>query len=79
MIFIGAPQLVQTKGDGRSTDCLPVIFVIGDVADRGWQGEDQVVVLDVQQIGLATFQPAPAGTALALRTVAVATGVVGNL
>jgi hypothetical protein len=38
-----------------------------------------MVVIHRQQFGLACFQPALGGTGLTLRTVAVATGVVGDL
>ena len=38
-----------------------------------------MVVIHRQQVSLAVLQPAPGGTALALRTVPVAAGVVGDL
>jgi len=38
-----------------------------------------MVVIHRQQISLAVLQPASSGAALALRTVPVATGVVGDL
>jgi hypothetical protein len=55
------------------------IVVIGNVTDRCRQREHHVVVIHRQQVSLAVFQPASGGTALALRTVAVAAGVVGDL
>ena len=55
------------------------LVVKGDVADRCWQGKDDVVVLDRQEVGLAGLQPAPGGGGLTLRTMAVAAGVVGDL
>ena len=38
-----------------------------------------MVIIHRQQFGLARFEPALGGTGLALRTMAVATGVVGDL
>ena len=50
----------------------------GDVGDLGRQREDDVEVSDRQQVGLALGEPGARGGALALRTVAVATGVIGD-
>ena len=55
------------------------LVVIRDITDRRWQGEDQVIVVHGQEVCLASFQPAPGGAGLALRAVAVAAGVVGDL
>jgi hypothetical protein len=55
------------------------LVVIGEVADRCWQGEDQVIVLDRQEVCLAGFKPAPGRTGLTLRTMPVPTRVVGDL
>ena len=55
------------------------LVVPGDVADRRGQGEDHVVILHGQQIGLAGLQPAPGRTGLTLGAMPVATGVVGDL
>ena len=49
-----------------------------DRADRGRQGEDDVIVGDWQKLRLALFEPLPRRRALALRAVAVAAGVVGD-
>jgi len=49
-----------------------------DRADRGRQGEDDVIVGDWQKLHLALFEPLPRRRALALRAVAVAAGVVGD-
>ena len=48
-------------------------------ADRRGQREDDVVVLDRQQIGLARLEPALCGAGLALRAMAVPARVVGDL
>ena len=55
------------------------LVLVGDVGDRGRQGEDEVEVGHGQEIGLALRQPVPCGGALTLRAVAVAAGVVGDL
>ena len=49
-----------------------------DGADRGRQGEDEVIVGNRQQLGLAVFKPLPRRAGLTLRAVAVAAGVVGD-
>ena len=54
------------------------LVVIGDVGDRGRQGEDHVVVGDRQKFGLARGEPVPGGRPLALRAMPVAAGVVGD-
>jgi hypothetical protein len=50
----------------------------GDVGDLGRQREDDMEVSDRQQVGLALGEPGARGRALALRTVAIATGVIGD-
>ena len=45
-------------------------------ADRGRQGEDDVIVGNRQELGLAVFEPSPRGGRLALRAVAIPAGVV---
>ena len=52
---------------------------IGDGADRCRHGEHHVVVRHRQQLGLAVGEPLPGSRPLALRAMAVATGVVGDL
>src|SRR5262249_46847353 len=54
------------------------LVVVGDGADLRRQGEHDVEVGHLQQLGLARLQPLPRLTALALRTVPVAAGVVGD-
>ena len=55
------------------------LVAIGEVTDRRWQGEHQVVILDRQQVGLARFEPAMSGATLAPGAMAVTAGVVGDL
>ncbi len=70
----------QGLGGSPEQDVIDHGFVlVGDIADRGRQREDQVVVLHRQQVVLACLQPAPGGGALALGAVPVAAGVVGDL
>jgi hypothetical protein len=55
------------------------LVVVSDGGDRGRQGEDDVEVGPRQELGFALRQPVPGGGALALRAVAVAARVVGDL
>jgi hypothetical protein len=50
------------------------LVLVGDGADLGRQGEDEVEVADRQQIGLAGGKPVSRRRALALGTMAVAAG-----
>ena len=54
------------------------LVVEGDVGDLGGQREHDVEVADRQQVGLALGQPGARRCALALGTVPVAAGVVGD-
>ena len=49
-----------------------------DGADRGRQGEDDVIVGNRQELRLAVFEPSPRGGRLALRAVTIPAGVVGD-
>ena len=49
-----------------------------DGADRRRQGEDDVIVGNRQKLRLAVFEPLPRRGGLALRTVAIAAGIVGD-
>ena len=70
----------QSLGSGLEQQSVDHrLVVIGDIADRCRQGEHNVVVIHRQQVSLAVLQPAPGGAALALRTMPVAAGVVGDL
>lgn len=55
------------------------LVVIVDLIDGSRQGEHDVVLLDGQQIGLASLEPALGGTALALWAVPIPAGVVSDL
>src|SRR5678816_583435 len=55
------------------------LVLVGDVGDRRRQREHHVVILYRQQIGLTRLKPTLRGTGLALRTVAIAARVVGDL
>lgn len=57
---------------------LPFVLV-GDVRDRFGQREDQVEIPHGQQFGLARRQPSPGCPGLAFGTVAIATGIVGDV
>jgi hypothetical protein len=66
---------------GRSAEQQVVdhrLVLVGDWSDLGWQREDQMEIADRQQIGLAGGKPVPRRCALALGTMAVAAGVVGD-
>ncbi len=69
----------QRLGGGPEQEVVDGGLVLErDGADRGRQGEDDVVVGNRQQLGLAVFEPSPRGGRLALRAVAVAAGIVGD-
>jgi len=68
----------QRVGDGLEEQIVDDgLVLIGKIAQLLGQGEDDVEVVDREELRLAGFEPALRGTRLALRTVAVATGVVG--
>ncbi len=75
---------IGRDGEQRLGRCLEQqgidrrLVLVGDGADRCRQGEDDVVVGDWQQIGLARRKPRNRRPPLALRAVAVATGVECN-
>jgi hypothetical protein len=79
VLGIGADR-EQGLGGGLEQEAVDHRFiVIGDLPDRRRQGEDHMVVLHRQQVGLAGGQPALGHRPLALGAVAVAAGVVGDL
>jgi hypothetical protein len=49
-----------------------------DGADRSWQGEDEVIVGNRQEFGLAFLKPFPRRRGLTLRAMPVAAGIVGD-
>ncbi len=70
----------QRLGGGLEQEAIDHgLVLIGDVGDRGRQGEDDVVVGHRQQLGLARGEPVLGRRALALGAVPVAAGIVGDL
>ena len=70
----------QSLGSGLEQEAVDYRLVVpGDVADGCWQGEDQVIVIHGQEVGLTGLEPAPGRSGLALRTMAVTAGVIGDL
>ncbi len=80
-------QMLRVGGDGQQSLGSNVeqqaidhgLVLVGDVGDRRRQREHHVVVLHRQQISLTGLEPAPRGTGLALRAMAIAARVVGDL
>ena len=69
----------QRLGGGPEQEVVDGGLVLErDGADRGRQGEDEVIIRNRQEFGLAVFEPLPRRGGLALRTVAVAAGIVGD-
>src|SRR5580700_8109760 len=54
------------------------LVVERDRADRGRQGEDDVIIGDRQEFGLTLGEPLPRRRALTLRAMPVAAGIVGD-
>jgi hypothetical protein len=54
------------------------LVLVGNRGDLGWQGEDQMEIADREQVGLAGREPVLRRRALALGTMAIAAGVVGD-
>jgi hypothetical protein len=82
---LGAQMLgIGSDGEqrlGRSAEQQVVdhrLVLVGDWSNLGGQREDQMEIADRQQIGLAGGEPVLRRRALALGTVAIATGVVGD-
>ena len=69
----------QRLGGGPEQEVVDGGLVLErDRADRRRQGEDDVIIGDRQELGLALGEPLPRRRALTLRAVAVAAGVVGD-
>ena len=65
----------QRLGGGPEQEVVDGGLVLErDGADRSRQGEDDVIVGNRQELGLAVFEPLPRRGSLALRAVAVAAG-----
>jgi hypothetical protein len=79
MSAIGGDGAQRFGSDLKQQSIDQRLVVIPDCADRCWQGEDYVVIVNRQQFGLPRFEPALRSTALTLRAMPVAAGVVGDL
>ena len=79
MLRIGGDRAQRLGGDVEQQPVDKRLVVPGDGTDRRGQREDDVVILDRQQVGLACLEPAVRGAGLALRAVAVAARVIGDL
>jgi len=79
VLAIGGNRKQCLGGDVEQHAVDECFVLVRERSDRRWQGEHEVVGLDRQQIGLPRFKPALGGTRLALRAMAVAAGVVGDL
>jgi len=70
---------LERPGDGVEQDGIDHGLVVeGDPGDVGRHGEDDVEVRHRQQIGLTVGEPAVARRALALWTMPVAAGIIGD-
>ena len=65
----GGPEQEVVDGD---------LVVERDGADRRGQGEEDMIIGDRQELGLALGEPLPRGCALTLRAMPVAAGVMGD-
>ncbi len=69
----------QRLGGGPEQEVVDGGLVLErDRADRGRQGEDDMIVGNRQQLRLALCEPLPRRRALTLRAVPVAAGIVGD-
>jgi hypothetical protein len=79
-------QMLRVGGDrgqrvGRGPEQEVVddgLVVERDGADRRWKGENDVIVGNRREFGLAVFEPLPRRGGLTLRAMAVAAGIVGD-
>ena len=72
VVNVSAAVLNREVVDGR-------LVLERDGADRGRQGEDDVVVGNREQLRLPFFKPSPGGGRLTLRTMPISAGVVSDL
>src|SRR5687767_10000704 len=79
MLGIGSDGAQGLGGEFEQQTVDHRLVVIGDLGDRCRQGEDHVVIVYRQKVGLTGLEPASRGAALALRAMPVAAGVVGDL
>ena len=74
MLRVGGDRGQRLRG-GPEQEVVDGRLVLGrDGADRSRQGEDDVIIGNRQELGLAVFEPSPRGGRLALRAVAIPAG-----
>jgi hypothetical protein len=78
MLWVGGDGGERLGGGPEQEVVDGGLVVERDGADRRRQGEDDMIVGNRQQLRLAVFEPLPRGGGLALRTVAIAAGIVGD-
>ena len=76
---IGGDGAQRLRRDLEQQSVEHALVVPGERGDQCRQGEDDIVILDRQQFAAARFEPAARGAGLALRAVAIAARVVGNV
>ena len=74
MLGVGGDRGQRLRGRREQEVVDGRLVVERDGADRGRQGEDDVIVGNRQELRLAVFEPSPRRGRLALRAVAVAAG-----
>jgi len=77
MLRVGGDGGQRLRGGSEQEVVDGCLVLERDGADRGRQGEDEVIVGNRQQLRLAVFEPLPRGGSLTLWAVAVAAGIVG--
>ncbi len=78
VLGVGGDGQENFSGDIEQQGIHRGLVLVRDLRDGRGQREDDVVIIDREQIGLARLQPALRGAALALGAMPVAAGVVGD-
>lgn len=78
MFWIGGNRQQRLRRGFEQQVINDRLVLEGDVGHRGWEREHDVEVTDRKKVGLALRKPGPRSCALALRTVPVAAGVIGD-
>ncbi len=78
MLRVGGDGAQRFCGDFKQQVVEHRLVGVGDGTDRRRQGEHHMVVVQRQQVGLPGLEPTACGIRLALRTMPVAAGVVGD-
>ena len=76
MLRVGGDRGQRLRGGPEQEVVDGSLVLERDGADRGRQGEDDVIVGNRQELRLAVFEPSPRGGRLALRAVTIPAGVV---